>query len=93
MQPRYWDRLISEPRLQQRFGFEDQGDGLFGGGGDGGEVAHLAAFARAELLVEVQADSGDGEGAVEVRRAWRGFGEWCGLWMIGRLGRRQIRRF
>jgi len=32
-------------------------------------VTHLAALAGAELLVEVQADAGDGEGAVEVGRA------------------------
>jgi hypothetical protein len=45
---------------------EDEGDGCFGGGGDGGEVSHFAALAGAELLVEVEADAGDGESAVEV---------------------------
>jgi len=54
---------------EELHGALDAGDGFFGGGGDGGEVAHLAALAGAELLVEVQADAGDGEGAVEVGRA------------------------
>ena len=58
--------------LQEGFGAEDEGDGFFGGGGDGGEVAHFAAAAGAEFFVEVEADSGDGEGAVEVRRAGGG---------------------
>jgi hypothetical protein len=59
----------SDCALEQGLGAEDEGDGFFGGGGDGGEVTHLAALAGAELLVEVQADAGDGEGAVEVGRA------------------------
>ena len=58
--------------LQQRLGAQHQGDGCFGGGGDGGEVSHFAAGAGAEFFVEVEADSGDGEGAVEVGGAGGG---------------------
>jgi hypothetical protein len=64
---------VERCQLEQRLGFEDEGDGFFGGGGDGGEVAQFAAGAGAEFFVEVEADSGDGEGAVEVGDAGHKF--------------------
>lgn len=53
------------PRLERSFGAEYKLNSFIGSFADGAQVTHLAAFARFQLLVQVQADARDGEGFVE----------------------------
>ena len=64
-------RGFSPATLKQRFRFQHQFHRFFRRGGDRAQVAHLAAFARAELFVEVQPYFGTASAGRSAARAER----------------------